>query len=63
MQPQSHKHKAELDALEAKLKEYEMYLEASIKNNEILAKTKTILHEIKRISQKIIELKKRNEPK
>ena len=61
MQPQPEKHKAAIDALEAKLKEYELYLEESMNNNEILARTKIILHEIKRISQKIIELKRQNE--
>ena len=62
MQPQPEKHKAAIDALEVKLKEYELYLEESMNNNEILARTKIILHEIKRISQKIIELKRQNEP-
>ena len=51
-------HKAEIAALELQLKDYEKYLEESINKNEILAKTKIILHEIKRISKKINELKR-----
>lgn len=51
-------HKAEIDALELRLKDYEKYLEESLNNNEILAKTKIILHEINRLSLKINELKK-----
>ncbi|HEV7424442.1 MAG TPA: hypothetical protein VGO21_04605 [Candidatus Paceibacterota bacterium] len=58
MQPQPHKE--EIAALELQLKDYEKYLDESLQKNEIFAKTKLILTEIKRISQKIIELKKLN---
>jgi hypothetical protein len=60
MQPYSQLYQEALDALEEQLKEYEMFLEESINNNEILAKTKIILREIKRISKKIIEIKNLN---
>ena len=59
MQPQPHK--AEIAALELQLKDYERYLDECIQKNEILAKTKVILHEMKRISKKIIELKGSNQ--
>ena len=50
----------EIAALENLLKEYEKLFEESIQNNEILGKTKIILLEMKRISQKIIDLKQQN---
>ena len=50
----------EIAALEKLLKEYEKFFEQSIKNNEILGKTKIILLEMKRISQKIMDLKRQN---
>ncbi|HET7000829.1 MAG TPA: hypothetical protein VFI33_05960 [Puia sp.] len=58
MDPQPPNHEAEIASLELQLKEYEIFLTKSIENNEIFAKTKIILNEIKRISQKIIALKK-----
>jgi hypothetical protein len=53
-------HEAGIAALELQLKEYEIFLAKSIEKNEIFAKTKIILTEIKRISQKLIVLKKLN---
>ena len=50
----------EINKLENILKQYEKFFEESIKNNEILGKTKIILLEMKRISQKIIDLKRQN---
>jgi len=50
----------EINKLENILKQYENFFEESIKNNEILGKTKIILLEMKRISQKIIDLKRQN---
>jgi Cu/Ag efflux pump CusA len=58
MQP--HPNKAEISALELQLKDYEKHLDESIKKNEIFAKTKLILSDIKRISKKLIELKRLN---
>lgn len=63
MQPQNPNHKAEIDALELQLKEYEIFLAKSIEKNEIFAKTKIIIADIKKISQKLIELKKLNSTK
>ena len=53
-------YEAEIASLELQLKEYEIFLTKSIEKNEILAKTKIILYEMKRISQKIIALKKQS---
>lgn len=58
MEPQPSNHEAEIASLELQLKEYEIFLAKSIEKNEIFAKTKIILSEIKRISQKLIVLKK-----
>jgi hypothetical protein len=58
MQRRPPNHEAEIAALELQLKEYEIFLAKSIEKNEIFAKTKIILTEIKRISQKLIVLKK-----
>jgi len=58
MECQPPNHEAEIASLELQLKEYEIFLARSIEKNEIFAKTKIILNEIKRISQKIIALKK-----
>ena len=43
--------------LENQLKEYEKLLDESITNNEILAKTKVILRELKHVSEDLNELK------
>jgi hypothetical protein len=58
MPPKSYK--KEIASLELQLKDYEKHLEESIAKNEIFAKTKIIVQEIKRISQKLIELKRLN---
>ena len=55
MEPQDRR--AEIAALEIQLKRYEYLFDQSIKNNEVLAKTKIILHDIKLVSEKLIELK------
>jgi hypothetical protein len=44
--------------LENQLKEYEKLLDDSITNNEILAKTKIILRELKKVSEDLNELKR-----
>ena len=44
--------------LESQLKEYEKLLDESISNNEILAKTKVILRELKQVSEDLNELKR-----
>jgi len=44
--------------LENQLKEYEKLLDESITNNEILAKTKVILRELKQVSEDLNELKR-----
>jgi hypothetical protein len=59
MQP--HDHKTEIAALELQLKEFEKLLDEYITDNEILSKSKVILQEIKRISQRIIALKSLDE--
>ena len=54
---------AEIAALENRLKYFENLLELSIKNNEVLGKTKTILHEVKKLSEKLNALKRLNKIK
>jgi hypothetical protein len=49
---------AAIIALEAQLSHYEKLLDQSISNNEILAKTKVILRELRKVSQELNELKK-----
>ena len=44
--------------LENQLKDYEKLLDESITNNEILAKTKVILRELKQVSEDLNELKR-----
>jgi len=44
--------------LEAQLKQYEGLLNESLNNDEILAKTKVILQELKKVAQELNELKK-----
>jgi hypothetical protein len=44
--------------LESQLKDYEKLLDESITNNEILAKTKVILRELKQVSEDLNELKR-----
>ncbi len=47
-----------ITTLEGQLKHYENLLDQSISNGEILAKTKVILRNLKKVSQDLIELKK-----
>jgi len=54
---------AEIAALETRLKHFEDLLELSIKNNDVLAKTKTILQEVKKLSEKLNALKRLNKIK
>jgi hypothetical protein len=49
-----------ITALETRLKHFEKLFDQSIKNNEVLAKTKVILNEVKRLSEKLNELKRTN---
>jgi hypothetical protein len=49
---------AAIVALENQLKHYEKLLDESITNNEILAKTKLILRELKKVSEDLNELKR-----
>ena len=49
---------AAITELENQLKQYEKRLDESITNNEILAKTKVILRELKQVSEDLIELKR-----
>jgi hypothetical protein len=44
--------------LENQLKQYEKRLDESITNNEILAKTKVILRELKQVAEELNELKR-----
>ena len=55
MEPQDRR--AEIASLEIQLQRYEYLFDQSSKNNEVLAKTKIILHDIKLVSEKLIELK------
>ena len=55
MEPQDRR--AEIASLEIQLKRYEYLFDQSIKNNEVLAKTKIILHDIKLVSERLIKLK------
>ena len=52
---------AEITALEIQLKHLSSVLDQSIRNNEILAKTKVIYHELKQVSDKLQQIKKMNE--
>lgn len=44
--------------LENRLSYFEKLLEESISKNEVLAKTKIILHELKQVSEQLNELKR-----
>jgi len=57
----SQDHKSEIAALQLQLKEFEKLLDEYISDDEILSKSKIILKEIKRISQRIIILKNLDE--
>jgi hypothetical protein len=52
---------AEIAELEIQLKHLTNLLDLSIRNNEILAKTKVIYHDLKRVSDKLERLKVLNE--
>ena len=52
---------AEIIALEIQLKHLSSVLDQSIRNNEILAKTKVIYHELKQVSDKLQQIKKMND--
>ncbi len=49
---------AAIELLESQLKHYEKMLDDSISNNEILARTKVILRELKKVSEDLNELKR-----
>ena len=53
----------EIASLESRLVHFEYLLEESIRNNEVMGKTKVILHEVKKIAKKLKELKRLNEIK
>jgi hypothetical protein len=49
---------AAIKALEIQLRHYENLLDQSIRNNEILSQVKVIYHDLKKVSEKLRELKK-----
>ena len=49
--------KTAIALLEVELKRYELLLDESIAKDEILAKTKTILHNLNQISKQLNDLK------
>jgi hypothetical protein len=53
--------KAEITALEIQLKQLTMLLDQSIRNNEILAKTKVIYHDVRLLTDKLQKLKEMTE--
>jgi hypothetical protein len=53
---------AEIAELEIQLKHFTSLLDLSIRNNEILAKTKVIYHDLKRVSDKLERLREINGP-
>jgi hypothetical protein len=48
---------AEITALEIRLKHLNILLDQSFRNNEILAKTKVIYHDVKLVSDRLQKLK------
>lgn len=54
-------HQAEIVSLENQLRHYEKLLDESFAKNQVLAETKIIFHELKKISERLIELKKTKE--
>jgi len=48
---------AEISALESQLKQLNILLDQSFRNNEILAKTKIIYHDVKLVSDRLQKLK------
>jgi hypothetical protein len=51
----------EIRALEIQMAHYEKLLDLSFRNNEILAKTKVIYHQLKKISERLAAMKQINE--
>lgn len=51
---------SEISSLENRLAHFEYLLELSIKNNDVLTRTKAILHEVKKLSEKLNELRRVN---
>jgi hypothetical protein len=49
--------KAEINALEIQLKHLTTLLDQSIRNNEILAKTKVIYHDVRLLTDRLQKLK------
>ena len=49
---------AAIKALEIQLRHYENLLDQSIRNNEILSQVKVIYHDLKKVAEKLRELKK-----
>ena len=53
--------KAEIADLEIQLHHHEKLLDASIRNNEVFAKTRIIFHKLKIISERLDKIKKMTE--
>lgn len=51
----------EIRDLEIQMAHYEKLLDLSFRNNEILAKTKIIYHQLKKISEQLAAIKQINE--
>jgi hypothetical protein len=60
MQPQDQNHRAQIIALENQLHHYEKILDDLMEKNAVLGEVKIIFHEVKLISQRLVELKKNN---
>lgn len=58
---QSPDNKEEIIRLENQLRHYEKLLDDSFAKNQVLAETKIIFHELKKISERLMELKKPKE--
>jgi len=52
----------EIRDLEIQMAHYEKLLDLSFRNNEILAKTKVIYHQLKKISERLAAMKQIHEP-
>lgn len=53
----------EINDLEIQMAHYEKLLDMSFRNNEILAKTKLIYHQLKKISERLTAIKQISEQK
>ena len=51
----------EIRELEIQIAQYEKLLDLSFRNNEILAKTKIIYHQLKKVSERLTAIKQINE--